>query len=320
MMVVVCKKIIRKHRAVILFYHRFGNQENGQRLLPYTDIHDFEKQIVYLKNLYDFMTMDEITKMLKDGRKFAKPSVVLTMDDGYADNYLLAYPVLSKYEIPAIIFLTIGLIGTRVSLWVDDIEYALTHARVQTLRLEELGNELIDISFVEGKRKAEKMLYSSMVKLENCERQKIIGKLFDVLQVNGSQIKNKPRRMLNWEEIVEMSRGGITFGAHTMSHPCLSNMATEIARDEIAMSKEILETYVKTPVKHFAVPNGKEEDFTNELREYCRKIGLESVVTTEPGVVDSNDDRFRLKRVLPTPPLYYFACEIARYLFFGKTA
>jgi peptidoglycan/xylan/chitin deacetylase (PgdA/CDA1 family) len=310
----------RHHRVIILFYHRFANKKDKEKVLPYTDIVAFEKQIVYLKNLYNFVSMDEIAQTLKNEGAFSQPSIALTIDDGYVDNYLLAYPVLNKYHIPAVIYLTLGLIGTRASLWVDDIEYALTQAGVPTFRLEELENELIDISVLEGRRRAEKMLYSAMVKLDNCERQKIIGKLFEVLHVNVSDIETKPRRMLNWEEIIEMSKGGIAFGAHTMSHPCLSGIATEVAKDEIGMSKEILERYVEAPVKHFAVPNGKEEDFTSELREYCRKIGFDSIVTTEPGIVDSKGDRFRLKRVLPTPPLYYFACEIARYLFFRKTA
>jgi peptidoglycan/xylan/chitin deacetylase (PgdA/CDA1 family) len=124
--------------------------------------------------------------------------------------------------------------------------------------------------------------------------------------------------LLNWDEVREMDRNGISFGAHTVTHAFLPGMPQEAAKEEIRKSKEIVEAEVGKPVRHFAIPNGKPEDFTEELRLFCQGIGFDTIVTTEPGRLDSEVDRFSLKRALPPPPLYYFACEIARQLFLGK--
>jgi hypothetical protein len=56
-----------------------------------------------------------------------------------------------------------------------------------------------------------------------------------------------------------------------------------------------------------------------DLRDYCRRVGFDTVATTEHGIVDVNNaDPFCLKRVLPPPPLHFFACEIARYFIFAR--
>jgi len=263
--------------------------------------------------------MDELESIVSKGQYFKSPSTVVTIDDGYLDNYTLAYPILRQLQIPALIYLTVGSVGTKNGLWLDDVELALMRARVKRFCFEGLfGNEMIDISTTRGKKKVEKILYSTMLQLGNAERQDLIQKLYHVLGVDSWVIRERSRVMLNWEEIAEMSKNGISFGAHTLSHPFLPAMPLEVAEHEIRESKEIMEKRLEKPVNHFAIPNGRREDFTDELREFCAKIGFDTIVTTESGVVDSTSNRFSLKRILPPPPLYYFACEVARYLCFLK--
>jgi len=307
------------HRAVILFYHRFKEGGRVERLLPSLDIKGFKKQVTHLKRLYKFISMDELTDSIKNGKAFELPCVALTIDDGYLDNYLLAYPILRQHGIPCLIYLTAGLIGSKNGLWIDDVELGLMHARVKSFYFKELlEDDVIDISTIQAKKKVEKILFSKMLKFENTEREDLIQKLFDILDVDRLVIESRERKMLNWEEIREMLENGVSFGAHTLSHPYLPAMPLEVAKHEIEKSKEIVEKRLGKPVKHFAIPNGKPEDFTNDLREFCEEIGFDTIVTTESGVVDSTSNRFSLKRVLPPPPLYYFACEIAKYLFFSK--
>jgi peptidoglycan/xylan/chitin deacetylase (PgdA/CDA1 family) len=264
--------------------------------------------------------MDDLDRSIIKGGFFPAPSIAMTIDDGYLDNYVLAYPILRELEIPALIYLTVGFIGTKNGLWLDDVELALVKAGVQSFHFEELfGDELLDISTYGGKKKAEQMLFTRMLKLGNSERNDLIRKLFDILNVEASEIENKPRVMLNWDEILEMSENKISFGAHTLSHPHLPAMTLEAAKHEIENSKKIVEDHLGKSARHFAIPNGKPDDFTIELREFCEKIGFNTIATTESGVIDSTSNRLSLKRVLPPPPLYYFACEIAKCVFFSKS-
>jgi peptidoglycan/xylan/chitin deacetylase (PgdA/CDA1 family) len=310
------KRIKSEYAGIILFYHRFSKTPEKQ-ILPYHDINEFEKQILYLRKYYKIVDMNEVAHVLNNNSKFTRPCIVITIDDGYLDNYTLAYPILKKYDISATIYVTSGLVGTNSGLWLDDIAYALEHAKVRKLYLRELfGDEVLDISTNQEKKNAMHKLYCSLLNKNNSGRQDLIQKLFELLKVEKS-ILNRERLMLNWDEITEMSMNGITLGAHTLSHPSLPALSPESARQEIKYSREIIENKLVKPVVHFAIPNGRKDDFTDDLREFCRAESFHTVVTTEMGLVGLSSDRFALPRLLPPSPLYYFACEIARYFIFG---
>jgi peptidoglycan/xylan/chitin deacetylase (PgdA/CDA1 family) len=319
-LVVLFKKIKKKHSGIILFYHRFCEARKEENLLPHLDIEEFKKQILYLKGRYAFVSINELSNTIKQKGTFEVPSIVLTIDDGYLNNYLLAYPILRDHRIPAIIYLTAGTIGTASGLWIDDIDYALMHSGVQTFCLREsFGNESFDISTFQSKKRLEKLLFSALLRQDNAQRQRLMQGIFDALEVDPSNLNGRPRLIINWSEIKEMSENDISFGAHTLTHPCLPALPIETAEYEIKHSKEIIEKQLAKTVQHFAIPNGEKEDFTEELRAYCREIGFDTVATTESGVVDSTADRFSLKRVIPPPPMYYFACEIAKYFFYNRS-
>jgi len=97
-----------RYAVPILMYHRFGYNESTLFVHPET----FEQQMEYLEDRnYNVISLDELVEGIKSGRKFAHNSVVITIDDGYKDNYTYAYPVLKKYGFPATIFLISNRIG-----------------------------------------------------------------------------------------------------------------------------------------------------------------------------------------------------------------
>ncbi len=83
---------------VILYYHR---------ILPFKgydiDISTFEWQLSYVSKRFDIVGAEEL-KIVLDGKKLKRPSVILTFDDGFADNFVYAYPILKKYNAKAVIF------------------------------------------------------------------------------------------------------------------------------------------------------------------------------------------------------------------------
>jgi peptidoglycan/xylan/chitin deacetylase (PgdA/CDA1 family) len=92
-------------------YHRFGyDTESSLFVTP----ENFQRQMAYLKdNHYQVISLDELVKGINNNERFKYKTVVITIDDGYLDNYTYAYPVLKKYDFPATIFLIVGFIGNR---------------------------------------------------------------------------------------------------------------------------------------------------------------------------------------------------------------
>jgi hypothetical protein len=185
---------------------------------------------------------------------------------------------------------------------------------------ELLGEEVLDISTQPGKRGAVTKLFQAMLRIEHKAKTRAMQKLSEMLTVKETWRDSGERKMLNWDEVMEMSRHNISFGAHTVTHPILSRMALEEAKCEIYESKKEIEGAVGVEVKHFAIPNGKVEDFSDELKRYCKEIGLATVVSTEFGVVSKKSDLYFLKRISLGAPNYVFACELARSMFFSRTS
>ena len=111
----------------ILTYHNIS-YEKGAFYLNNVRPESFAWQMKFLKkhgyfviNFYDFV------KGLKKGRAFARNTVVIQFDDGYADNYTDAFPVLKRYRFPATVFIVSDKVGTPGFLTWDQVKEMDTH-------------------------------------------------------------------------------------------------------------------------------------------------------------------------------------------------
>ncbi len=100
--------VFSKYSVPILTYHDINYRE-GIAVTP----ENFERQMRYLKDKgYSIISLNELVEGIEKGEKSAHNTVVITMDDGYKDNFTYAYPVLKKYGFPGTIFLIANNIGT----------------------------------------------------------------------------------------------------------------------------------------------------------------------------------------------------------------
>ncbi|MFH1877408.1 MAG: polysaccharide deacetylase family protein [Candidatus Omnitrophota bacterium] len=95
----------------VLMYHSIeDNPESTLSVSP----ENFAKQIKFLRdNKYSVISLGELVRGIKEGRKFDHNTVVVTFDDGFEDNYLKAFPILARYRIPASVFLVSGYMGNK---------------------------------------------------------------------------------------------------------------------------------------------------------------------------------------------------------------
>jgi len=98
----LCRVFERKPRARILVYHSIGDDpQNPFSVSP----EDFEEQVRFLSQAYHVMALEELIACITDGERQVPPdAVVITLDDGFEDNYTNAYPILRRYKVPATIF------------------------------------------------------------------------------------------------------------------------------------------------------------------------------------------------------------------------
>jgi peptidoglycan/xylan/chitin deacetylase (PgdA/CDA1 family) len=194
------------------------------------------------------------------GRKM----LCVTFDDGYADNLTHGLPVLEKHNAPATIFVTTDMPDLRLKLW--------WYAFEQILR----DNPNRDLS----------ALHNSI--LANSDK-KNIELFFNFGFTDGLFRDLCARLSLKWDDIRKLAEHPlITIGAHTVSHPALSNVSDEQVDIELLESKRRLEQEIQREVKYFAYPFGMAgpREF-----EAARRAGFEAAVTTRMGnVVDGHRD------------------------------
>ena len=279
---------------IILLYHRIANLESDPQLLA-VSIDNFEKQISYLKKKYSIISLND------NWDNITKPSVIITFDDGYFDNYKNAFPILCKYEVPATIFVSTGRLNTISEPWCDDIE------RIILLNNKLIGKEItIDFNFLGKKRMYIKdkddlrimyhIVHDTLLKMSSTHRDSIIR---DFISKYGAAPIREEHRYLNDVELKKMSESPIiTIGGHTVTHTRLSNQDRYTQKKEIIESKKCLEKIIGKEVTTFSYPFGGKKDYNEDTIDILEQCGMKKVASNFPGQVHKKTSYLELPRHL----------------------
>jgi peptidoglycan/xylan/chitin deacetylase (PgdA/CDA1 family) len=109
------------------------------------------------------------------------------------------------------------------------------------------------------------------------------------------------RPMLSWSEIREMSRYGITFGAHTLTHPDLTRLPLHRVRTEVAESKAAIEDALGREVTSFAYPFGRSSRAVRSVVEPLFRCAC----SDELGFLSSRSHPYEIARI----DTYYLRSE-----------
>jgi peptidoglycan/xylan/chitin deacetylase (PgdA/CDA1 family) len=291
---------LNRRGARILMYHQFPPDTRGLR-----------RQCEHIRRYYQPISLSSLTETIRQKAPVPHNALIVTVDDGYRDFLLHAYPVFRNYDIPVTVFLVSDFLDGRLWLWWDQVQYAFRHTDRKSLPLELSEGDPIRFSFeTEGQRvsTAEKVI-GLMKGLDNLERLRLLKLIPERLAVSLPAEPPGGLGPLSWDEVRRLAGLGVEFGAHTKTHPILSQVGdSKELSEEIGVSKSRLEEELGTPAKHFCYPNGRAVDFNEKVVEAVREHGFHSAVTTLPGLNFAGAHPFLLKRLYiePTFQDYYF--------------
>lgn len=100
--------------------------------------------------------------------------------------------------------------------------------------------------------------------------------------------------LLGQPEILEMNAAGFEVGSHTITHPRLTVMSLETAREELEQSRISLEILLNAPVKSFAYPFGL---VNNQVKELVKESGYSFACASYSGPPIFTDDLFEIRRI-----------------------
>jgi peptidoglycan/xylan/chitin deacetylase (PgdA/CDA1 family) len=279
--------------VVILVYHRVTNLPTDPEMLA-VGPGNFRRQMEFLRQHFRVARFEENWSEVRD------PTVVITFDDGYADNLLEALPILEEVGVPATFFISTGRIGTGEEFWWHRLETLLLREGEFPPRFR-LHDSRYGRGWETASFEQRKVLYASLNALMqkiDPDRQKV---WLDQLEGwAGPRPEGKgPHRSMTEEEVKRLAASPwATIGAHTVTHSALSSLNEVQQRHEILFSRQELERITGTAITTFSYPFGRKQDYNRTSVRLCREAGFIKAASNFPGQVHRWTDPFQLPRHL----------------------
>jgi peptidoglycan/xylan/chitin deacetylase (PgdA/CDA1 family) len=303
--------------AAILMYHSVMDNPEQHGASFGGIIHStrvFARQMEIIARHYRPLALDELVKILEGCNSVPRRAVIVTFDDGYADNCEIAAPVLNRFGIPAAFYVVVDSIASCQPPWPIRVRHAFLSTRVA------IWNDPAARRWPLGKH--DERLHAFEAACVHC------GRLAGEAQENAvvaieTQLDSAPyapnqRLMMSWEQLHTLGKQGHVVGSHTLSHPNVAQLGAREAEQELCASKQKLEQQLSQPVWHFSYPNPVlDPHCTDETAALSRRVGYRTAVTSRRGLVRPKDNPLELSRILPTKQVdglrWNLECAFAGY-------
>lgn len=287
-----------RHHAdgCVLMLHRVANRD-VRRLAPNENLKVspayMERLILnYKKRDIRFFSLDDVADYIVSGYKSEAPFVCFTLDDGYKDNFDIAYPIFKKYQVPFAIFVTTDFPDYKARLWWYEIEDLILSK--SELRL---GNgEVIQCSTYKEKCDAFLYVRSLILKLDRLNFEK---EYINLLNISESHAREYAKTLsMSWDDISSLASDSLcTIGGHSMTHPPFNMLSEKELEFEVTEGCGKLERAIGKRIEHFAYPFGTSLEIGEREHSFMSRFQFKTILTASHGYINHETDVSRIPRV-----------------------
>ena len=251
--------IVRRRRGrYVLSYHRvlppdYVRKKYVQDVMWITP-ETLDAQIGWMQSVGRVVDLPEL---LDFGQPNDTPLFALTFDDGWRDNYDHAFPVLTRRQVTATVFLVTSAVDSGELFWVETLleksDAAAQDGKVAAVRAAvatRLGGH-------HGTGDLHRLLDRYVEQLKEVPREMREQRIGDYYRELGLDPEPIRGQLLNWEQVAEMAAGGVRFGSHSHTHEILKYLDDKTVTEELATSRNILSKRLGHPVEMFCYPNAR---------------------------------------------------------------
>lgn len=242
----------------VLCYHSIDNSESLVSVTPQR----FETQmrLIAALGLRGVCLSEAISKwQAEDGS--AQKLVAITLDDGYRNTFEVAWPALRRYGFSATVYLATGFLGATAGWMRRDFAWLFREC-------EEPEREKAFLARARENLKVRMPYYAT---LKDAKLAWLVRGLRRIDTLS----------MMSWEQARTMVGAGVEFGAHSRSHPFLTERDDATALEEMTVSKREIEEQLGLPVRSFCYPYGA---LSAPLQASASRAGFQNACSTVPGV------------------------------------
>lgn len=288
--------------AAILMYHSVMDDPARASKTLGGIIHSsavFSRQMELLAREFVPISLDDLLSTLSNGGSLRPRSVVVTFDDGYADNLEVATPILNRVGVPAAFYVTVDCVETATLPWPSRLRYAFYTTKKASWNDTNIVWPLRDFA---DRDRAFLKASDFCAQLAGEPQHAYVREVEKDLEAGPPHLSE--RLMMTWEQVRGLAKNGHIVGSHTLTHPNMAYVDASAARRELADSKRRLEAVLESPVIHFSYPcPALSPHWSEGTRKMSAEVGYRTAVTTIGGPVKSDDDPLSLHRVRPSKDL-----------------
>ena len=271
-------------RLTVLAYHRIADHL-GSGFIGYAGNAsatpaEFAEQMAWVTERLHPITLTDLAAAVEGRGVLPRRPVLVTFDDGYRDNLTAALPVLERYGVPATVFLATDHIGSDLPFWWDRAAWALHAAPSQRVALPLLG----EVEAASDRHSITRQWVQAAKQLPDVAMRSAVDALPRELGVS-----EKPGAFrgvaLTWDDVAAMRGRGVTFEAHTCSHPILTRVDPITAASQVSRSVQRVAEATGDLGSSiaFAYPNGLRSDVDDAVEAAVAAAGIRLAFTLAPG-------------------------------------
>ena len=258
---------------------------------------DFQAQIEHVATYFVPVTCADVLAAIGGGRALPRRAIVITFDDGHADNYTHAFPVLRRLGVPATIFLSTAYIGEAGTFWFDNVANTMFRAPRGSYRVPGLNGPL-RLADVASRRLASDVTLRHLKELPDTQRRDVITSLNELLKTDLDVNDSAMSGAMSWDQVREMASTGIEFGSHTVSHPVLTQLDDVALDRELVESRETIAAQIGRSVDIIAYPVGGPRAFDSRVIAAVQRAGYRLGLSYVSGVNQLHRfNRFAVRRL-----------------------
>lgn len=285
-----------RNRVVILTYHRVLSAEKWAAShsadgIIVTD-QTFEKNLEWLRSYLQILSQQELQNCLGENENIPSGSCAITFDDGWLDNFEIAFPILRRHNVPATIFLPVRYVDNTAIFWQEEL-------MMQLVSILKHANDT-DLCFLKELTSSNKhpnqKTFRQFIDQLKAGQYKSIEDVFDRIRMRAKETTDIDHydKYMSWAQLQEMASNGFSFGSHGVSHRRLTQLSTSDCAQELNLSRHELENRLGDPVTTLAYPNG---DYNSAIKTQAKEAGYKLAFTTETGMLGANSDLLAIPRI-----------------------
>lgn len=258
----LAEMLAKRDCLAVVNYHRIGdkNAEPFDELVYSATASDFEQQVRYLAKRFRIVALEEALESLTGKRPLRGPTVLITFDDGYLDNYRIAFPILRSLRAPATFFLISSYLRNPIIPWWDKIAYLVRNSGRTNITLS--YPQSVNFPLPTGRRAGVIRQVVDLYKSSATTEPETFMQELENACAPVPAVPTDARLFINVEEAREMIQGGMQIGSHTRTHRILAKLPREEQASEILGSQDELCRDLGVPIEAIAYPVGSHTAFS----------------------------------------------------------